>query len=81
MKTTLRKLSGTEPAAADPADVAAVWLSPASAARLVDMSTAALRKRLAATQLPAGILRRWGRRILIHKARFLNWLEAGEPPV
>lgn len=53
-----------------------VWLRLGSAAVLVDSSAEALRKRLNRTSLPPGIVKRWGRSLLIHRERFLAWLAA-----
>lgn len=48
-----------------------------TAARLIDTSAAALRKRLARTDLPRGILLRWGRVLMIDRKKFFRWLAEG----
>lgn len=52
-----------------------VWLRLSSAAVLVDLTPSALRKKLARHAPPAGIARRWGGAVMIHKERFLRWLD------
>lgn len=63
--------SGTRPT------VCRVWLRLSTAAELVDLTPAALRKRLARHPLRKGILKRWGGSIFVHQERFLRWLDAG----
>jgi hypothetical protein len=57
----------------------AVWVRPATAAQMLDLSPEAFRCRIRRSDLPEGIVRKWGRSVLIHKERLLKWLE--EPPV
>lgn len=58
----------------------AVWLRIESAAALVDLTPAALRKRLVRANLPAGIIAHLGSSVRIHKARFLAWVASGTAP-
>ncbi len=55
----------------------AIWLRMRSAAQIVDLSPGALRKRLSRAEVPPGVMRRWGRTMLLHKERFLAWVEGG----
>ena len=62
----------------DPAQ-AATWLRIPTAARLIDLSPGALRKRLARLPVPAGIVVRFGSSVLIHRERFLAWIGSSTP--
>jgi len=53
-----------------------VWISLAHAAVLIDTTAKALAMRLARSQLPPGIVTKMGRRVLIHKGRFLAFIES-----
>ena len=53
-----------------------IYIRIPTAAALLDLSAAAFRKRLSRTDVPSGVVRRWGRSILIHRDRFLAWLES-----
>jgi hypothetical protein len=68
-----------EPAVSQPPTTAAdaVWIRIPSAARLVDMSPAALKMRLSRVTPPAGVIQRWGRSVLIHREKFLEWVSGG----
>lgn len=68
-----------EQAASQPQATApeAVWIRIPSAARLVDMSPAALKMRLSRVTPPAGVIQRWGRSVLIHRENFLKWVSGG----
>lgn len=56
---------------------ASVYVRIPSAASLIEgMSSAALRKKLSRSTLPEGIIRRWGRTILIHREKFLAWIDS-----
>lgn len=57
-----------------PASIGAVWIHLSTAALLVDSNAEALRKRV--KDLPPGVVRKWGRSVLIHRERFLAWLES-----
>jgi hypothetical protein len=64
-------------APADPEMVKAVWLRLPSAAALVDISPGALKQRILRGQVPATVIRKLGRTVLVHREKFLRWLEAG----
>ena len=53
----------------------ALFLRLPSAARLIDTTPGALRKRLERTELPPGVVIRKGRTIWVHRERFLKWME------
>lgn len=65
-----------------PSTSAAVYLRIASAASLIEgMTPAALRKKILRSTVPPGVIRRWGRSILIHREKFLAWIESdGKSP-
>ena len=54
-----------------------VWLRLPTAAALIDLSPGALKQRLYRQPPPDGVVRRLGRSILIHRERFLRWIEVG----
>jgi len=56
-----------------------VWLRLATAAELVDLTPAALRKRLARHAPPPGVVKRWGGSYFVHRERFMRWLDRGQP--
>ena len=62
--------------AAEPAQ--AIYWGMATAAKALDMSPEALRCKLRRSNLPPGIVRKWGRSVLLHRERLLGWLEAGK---
>jgi hypothetical protein len=52
-----------------------VWIRIPTAAALLDLTPNALKQRLYRQAPPAGVVRRWGRTVLIHRERFLRWIE------
>jgi len=68
---SLKKLA---PAAPDPEPIYGTMKQTAA---LVGLSTKALGMRLSRSTLPAGIIVRWGKSVMIHRERFLRWLESG----
>src|SRR5262245_42504832 len=65
------------PGTACDAAVGAVWLRIETAAALVDLTPAALRKRIVRAKVPAGIVTHFGWSIRIHKDLFLAWVASG----
>ena len=64
----------------DPVPKAPVYLSVTTAARLLDMSGPALRKRIIRGEVPPGIVTRVGGRTLrLHRIRYLDWLNSLVP--
>lgn len=61
----------------DPPAVEAVWIRVETAAALLDLTPEALRCRLRRTDLPPGILKKWGRAVLLHRQRLLDFVETG----
>jgi hypothetical protein len=61
-------------------EVVPVWIRLATAAALIDTSPKALAMRVSRGQVPADIVRRLGRTVLIHRAKLLTWLEGGGDP-
>jgi hypothetical protein len=59
------------------ADVVPVWISPAAAAATFGMSREAFRAKLRRSKLPDGVVRKWGRSVLLHRERLLAWVDAG----
>ena len=60
---------------ADSNDHEPVLLRIPTAAALIDTTPGALRKMLERASIPAGVVIRKGRRIWIHRSRFLDWFE------
>lgn len=67
----------SRPAPARASEEPAIWLRLKSAAALVDLSPGALKQHLYRRPPPSGVVRRFGRAVLIHRERFLNWIEEG----
>ena len=66
----------------DPISTVPVYLSVATAARMLDMSGPALRKRIIRGEIPPGIVTRVGGRTLrLHRIRYLDWLNSLAPVV
>ena len=64
----------------DPIPKAPIYLSVATAARMLDMSGPALRKRIIRGEVPPGIVTRvGGRTIRLHRIRYLDWLDSLVP--
>lgn len=55
-----------------------IYLRIRTLARLLDSTPGAIRKRLSRSDLPGGTVKRWGRSMMVHKKRFLEWLESEE---
>lgn len=54
-----------------------IWISLAHAAALIDTTPKALAMRLSRTLLPPGIVTKLGRRVRLHRQRFLEAVERG----
>ncbi len=52
----------------------AIYIQIQTAAALIDSTRGALYKRLIRSQVPPGVMTRFGYRILIHKENFLKWV-------
>ena len=53
-----------------------VWIKIGTAAKLLDLTPGALRKRLARLPVPKGVVVRFGGTVLIHRDRFLVWVSS-----
>lgn len=52
----------------------AIYIRLKTAAVLIDSTRGALHKRLIRNEVPPGVMTRFGKRILIHKQKFLKWV-------
>lgn len=55
----------------------AVWIKLETAAKLIDSTAPALRKRLSRMRLPPGLVTRFGGSIRINRTLFLAWVGSG----
>jgi hypothetical protein len=70
--TALKALPPAEPAAVEP-----ILISMKTGAKLIDSTVEGLRARFRRSEMPGGILVKFGKRLVrLHRQRFMAWIEA-----